>query len=102
MSIYCTLKRAGATAQQTEYRVINAGLGFAQVEKRNPVWCEEYHAFDVPVIEIASLILVDDETMDTQVLAQEGITVEDAFRIENISKQASARAWFETKDIEVM
>lgn len=102
MSIYCTLKRNGATAQQTEYRVIDASLGFAQVEKRNPAWCEEYAAFDVPVTEIASLILVDDETMDTQVLAQEGITVEDAFQIENISKQVSARTWFETKDIEVM
>lgn len=53
MPIFCTLKRSNASNQQTEYRVIDAAMGFAHIEKRNPAWLDNPAAFDVPLSEIA-------------------------------------------------
>ena len=97
MSIFCTLNR-NSSYEKTEYRVLDASHGFASIEKRNPAWLDDASAFDVPVGEIAVIILVDDETGARTEF--EPITVQDAFDLDGLNKQASARAWHETHDVE--
>lgn len=99
--IFCTLRHPNAaTCQQTEYQVIDASHGFAQVKKRNPNWLEAGDAFDVPVDQIATLIIVNVETGERTEFERAECTVEQAFGLLDFSRWVAARTWHETADVE--